>query len=78
MIKELRKAFVGVGLAVGLAVAGYYLFVRECNVIIPPGLNEKRCKCAGKVINLKLLLGDERAMELPKTEHCVGVVVKRM
>jgi len=73
-MKELKDAVLGFLIALGLVVGCYLLFVRECNVIVPPGVDEKRCKCVGKMVNLKLLLGSEDALELPKTEHCAGVI----
>ena len=72
--KDVLIGFIGAVLVVGL---GYFLFVRPCNVIPVDTTQETRCKCLGKVVNLKLLLGDRDALELPKVEHCVGVVTKR-
>jgi len=75
-VQEVKKFAIGFGLAVAVVLGGYFVFVRECNVIAAEG-DLKRCRCLGKVVNLKQLLGSEDAMELPKTEHCVGVVRKR-
>jgi len=76
-VDNFKDIVIGFSLAFLLLASGYFTFVRKCNVIIPPGVDETRCKCLGKVINFKLLLGREDAMELPKTEYCVGAVTKR-
>ncbi len=63
--------------AAALVFVGYKIFVRPCNLITPDTKDQKTCKCLGKVVNLKYLLGSEDAFELPKTEYCVGVIKKR-
>ena len=76
-MKDLKDILVGLVGAILVFALGYVLFVRPCNVITVDRAEETRCKCFGKVVNLKLLLGDRDAFELPKVESCVGVVTKR-
>lgn len=76
-MKEVKDILIGLVGAIFIFAVGYYFFVRPCNVIPVDTTQETRCKCLGKVVNLKLLLGDRDALELPKVEHCVGVVAKR-
>lgn len=76
-MKDLKDILVGLVGAVLIFILGYFLLVRPCNVITVDRTQETRCKCVGKVVNLKLLLGSRDALELPKVESCVGVVVKR-
>jgi hypothetical protein len=75
---EIGKVLINFVLAAVIIAVGIWLFVRPCNYITADRAGQRTCKCLGKVVNIKYLLGDEKAFDLPKTEHCVGVVRKRV
>jgi hypothetical protein len=77
-VKELKKFLLGFFLAAVCVSGAYFAFVHQCNLITKDPTQESRCKCMGKVVNLKYLLGSGDAFDLPKKETCIGVVTKRM